>query len=112
MNYDVLVSAGAHCLTTKSGNNTTIALSLAKQFEYERLIQLIKDGADVETVADSGLSVVGDVAKMQQRFGDDQGHPAYILRIDILKMLQEKGLDIPSDIPINKYEKQCIAASG
>jgi hypothetical protein len=97
--YDMLVSAGADVLTTKTGNNRTVALQMAMQFEYERLKKLINAGADVETPSNTGLSVVKVLAKMQRRFSGDPEHPAYKMRMELLEMLRDKGLEIPDNIP-------------
>ena len=103
-NYDMLVAAGADVLHTKTGNNSTVALYMAMQFEYERLIQLIKAGADVTTPSNTGLSVVKDIAKMQQRFSGNPNHPAFKMRVEILNMLRDKGIAIPKDIPGMHYD--------
>lgn len=97
--YDMLVSAGADILTTKTGDNSTVALYMAMQFEYKRLKQLIEDGADITTVSNSGLSVVGNVAKMQQRFSGSSEHSAYKMRVEILEMLCSKGIEVPQNTP-------------
>ncbi len=103
-NYDMLVAAGADVLHTKTGNNSTVALYMAMQFEYERLIQLIKAGADVTTPSNTGLTVVKDIAKMQQRFSGNPNHPAFKMRVQILNMLRDKGIAIPKDIPGMHYD--------
>ena len=103
-NYDILVAAGADVFHTKTGNNSTVALYMAMQFEYERLIQLIKAGADVTTPSNTGLSVVKDIAKMQQRFSGNPNHPAFKMRVEFLNMLRDKGIAIPKDIPGMHYD--------
>jgi hypothetical protein len=97
--YDMLVAAGADVLTTKAGDNSTVALYMAMQFEYERLKKLIKAGADVETPCNTGLSVVEELTNMQRRFSGNPEHPAYKMRVELLEMLRDKGLEIPDNIP-------------
>lgn len=101
--FDMLVEAGADVLNTKTEDESTVALYLAMQFEYERLKSLIEKGADVKTPAKSGLSVVGNIAKMQKRFGSNPEHPAYKARVEIIEMLRNKGIEIPPGIPGVEY---------
>jgi hypothetical protein len=103
--YEMLVAHGADVLKARTGDNSTVALYMAMQFEYERLKQLIEQGADIETPSNSGLSVIKDVANMQRRFSGDPEHRAYKARIEILEMLQARGMEIPPDIPGFNYEK-------
>ena len=77
---------------------------MAMQFEYSRLKHLIEINADVHTVSNSTLSVIGSLAKMQKRFGANPEHPAYKMRIELLEMLRRKGLDVPPNIPGVKYK--------
>lgn len=102
-NYEILVESGANYLTAKAADNSTVGLYLASGFDYKRLEDYIKEGGDVVTPTKTGLSIVEILVKDQNTFGGDPNHPSYKYRAELLEMLREKGIEIPSGIPGVSY---------
>ncbi|MBZ9613425.1 ankyrin repeat domain-containing protein [Rheinheimera maricola] len=106
--FDALIKAGAEVLTTKTSNNTTIAIMLASMFQYDRLMAHIQAGGDYKTGSKAGVSVLDILADDQKKFGGDPEQDAYQKRGALLHLLRAKGQELPDGIPGVDYPNQQI----
>jgi hypothetical protein len=96
--FKTLINKGAD-IQSRSRNNSTLALELVGVSQYDLAKALILHGADFTTPNNTGLTVLEVLVNDQTRLCADPRHPACLKRAELLRMLKEKGVDVPPGLP-------------
>lgn len=96
--FKTLINKGAY-IKSKSRNNTTLVQELVSLSKYDLAKALILQGADFTTQNNTGLNVLDILIIHQTRLCADPNHPACQKRAELLKMLRERGVEVPPGLP-------------
>ncbi|UFS70704.1 ankyrin repeat domain-containing protein [Geomonas sp. RF6] len=95
--YEMLLAKGAD-INSKNADGSTILMDLVMQLEYDRAKELLLSGADFRAVNQTGLSVPENLVECQRRFCSDPNLPDCRKRAELLKLMQNRGLAVPTDL--------------
>ncbi|RYF73341.1 MAG: hypothetical protein EOO39_10580 [Cytophagaceae bacterium] len=96
-NVDLLLAAGAD-INGRDRHGNTILIKAGYQEKFDRAIDLINRGADIQPVASSG----GGIALEVQESTPKEGSPAHQAQARLKKLLVERGIKFPIEDPSAK----------
>lgn len=96
--FKILMHNGVD-IQSKSRNNTSLVQQLVSVSQYDLAKDLILKGADFVSPNNTGLTVLERLVNDQTRLCADPKHPACQKRAELLRMLTERGVKVPSDLP-------------
>ncbi len=86
-------------IQSKSINNTTLVQELVAVSQYDYAKALILRGADFTSPNKTGLTVLKILVNDQTRLCEDPNHPACQKRAELLRMLRDRGVNVPAGLP-------------
>lgn len=96
--YDMLMAKGAD-INSRNGDGSSLLLDLVMQMEYDRAKDLLLKGADFRVVSMTGLNVLDQLVDYQRRLCNEPNLPDCHKRAELLRLMQERGMEIPSGLP-------------
>lgn len=95
--YDMLLVKGAD-INSKNTDGSSLILDLVLQLEYDRAKDLLLKGADPRVVSVTGLNMLDLLVDYQRRLCVSPTPDCY-KRAELLKMMQERGMEVPPGLP-------------
>lgn len=96
--FKTLMNKGVD-INSKTPDNTTIVQELVALSQYDFAKVLIMRGADFTSTNNAGQTVLKILVNYQTRLCADPNHPACQKRAELLRLLRERGVQVPAGLP-------------
>lgn len=95
--YDMLLAKGAD-INSKDTDGSSPIVNLVLQLEYDRAKELLVKGADPRVVSVTGINMLDLLVDYQRRLCGSPT-PDCHKRAELLKLMQERGMEVPPGLP-------------